>query len=169
VQAMNNEKQYYNFKMHKAGISDIEQISNIRLAFLQELEGDFADADYKILLEQTRSYFTRKMEAGELYTWFVLDEKKIVTSGSLLITEMPPTVGGYGGGVEGYIFNIYTLPKYRKQGLAKNLTKEIIKEAKLKQCNRLWLMASGGHAAGIYANLGFKHRDDVMDLLFKNL
>lgn len=163
---MNNINQC-NFKTYKAGISDVDKITKIRLAFLQELEGEFADADYKRLLEQTKSYFMRKMDSDELHTWFVLNEEKIITSGSLLITEMPPTVGGYGGGVEGYIFNIYTLPEYRKQGLAKHLTKKIIKEAKLKHCNRLWLMASGEHAAAIYTCLGFEHRDDVMDLLFK--
>lgn len=160
---MNDEDQSC-FSIHKAGISDVDQIVKIRLAFLQELDRDLLGDNYQKLLEQTKEYFVRKMQEQELHTWFVLEKEKIVASGSLLIIEMPPTIDGYGGGLEGYIFNVYTLPEYRKKGLAKKLTTEIIKEAKLKLCNRLWLMSSNDYSAGIYTSFGFQHRDDVMDL-----
>jgi len=155
---MRSEKPHF-FRIRKAELSDVEQIAKIRLAFLQELDEHSSDIDYEKLLDQTREYFARKIQHDELHTWFVLDKEKIVTVGSLLLIDMPPSIVGYGGGLEGYIFNIYTLPEYRRQGLAKKLTTKIIQEAKLKLCNRLWLMA----AEDIYKDFGFKYRNDVMD------
>jgi ribosomal protein S18 acetylase RimI-like enzyme len=153
------------FKMYKANLNDVDKIAEIRLVFLQELDVNLSNTNYQKLFEQTKEYFVRKMQADELHTWFILDKEKIVTSGSLLINEMPPTIEGYGGGLEAYLFNVYTLPEYRRKGLAKKLTQEMLNEAKLRQCNRIWLMASDDYAAGIYTGLGFQHRDDVMELI----
>lgn len=45
-------------------------------------------------------------------------------------------------GREGYILNIYTLPNYRKKGMAGKLVNTIIDYAKENEIKRLWLNSS---------------------------
>ena len=151
------------FHLRQATLEDLELLVKLRIDFFQELELSEGESAH-ILAQRTRDYFLRKMQTNELHTWFVLDENKIVAVGSLLINEMPPTLGCYGGGVEGYLFNVYTLPEYRKHGLATLLTKHLLQEAENQKCARVWLTHSGEKAQRIYAKLNFQLRDDVMDL-----
>jgi GNAT superfamily N-acetyltransferase len=59
--------------------------------------------------------------------------------------------------------NIYTSPKYRKQGYAKRIVDEIIGYARRTGIKRLWLNASED-GAGVYAQRGFTKKDNEMEL-----
>lgn len=150
--------------LRKATLEDLELLVKLRIDFFQELELLESEKNCQCLSQRTRDYFSRKMETNELHTWLVLDKNNIAAVGSLLINEMPPTLGCYGGGIEGYLFNVYTLPEYRKRGIATFLTKYILQEAKNQKCARVWLMYSDERAQRIYDKLDFKLRNDVMDI-----
>lgn len=102
------------FNLHKATLEDLALIVKLRTNFFQEL-GLLKSENCQLLSQRTKDYFSRKMQTNELHTWFVFNKTDIVAVGSLLINEMPPTLGCYGGGIEGYLFNIYTLFEYRNR------------------------------------------------------
>ncbi|WP_082802573.1 GNAT family N-acetyltransferase [Priestia endophytica] len=45
-------------------------------------------------------------------------------------------------GIEAYIFNMYTLPAHRSQGLARQLFEKCIEECKKRNVKGIWLHAS---------------------------
>jgi ribosomal protein S18 acetylase RimI-like enzyme len=155
------EKEYL---IRKANLDDLDLIVKLRLAFFQELDPNEFEKNHQLLEKQTKDYFFRKMKTGELESWFACDKEKVVSVYSLLTNEMPPALSDYGGGKEGYFFNVYTLPEYRKHGLASLLTKHMLEKAKKNKHNRIWLTYSCENAKKIYAKLGFKSRADVMEV-----
>ena len=66
-------------------------------------------------------------------------------------------------GSEGYILNIHTLPKQRKQGYANQILDAIIKYSKQNNIKRLWLNSSE-QGKNVYMKKGLTKKEDEMEL-----
>ncbi len=152
------------FKIRQAVLDDIDIIIKIRLDFLKELGTVVSDHDAEILSKKSRDFFLRSMASKDTFVWFIEKDGKIVSTGAFLIFKQLP-LSLNETGIDAYIFNIYTIPEYRRQGLATIITHQIMNEAKKVQCMRVWLHAIG-EGALLYEKLGFKKREDVMEFLF---
>ena len=89
------------FDLRQAEISDLDLMVKLRMDFLQECAHATVKHGQNVL-QRTRDYFLRKTQSGELQTWFAFDQTSVAAVGSWLINEMPPTLGYYGGWLEGY-------------------------------------------------------------------
>ncbi|KYG36762.1 acetyltransferase [Bacillus gaemokensis] len=69
-------------------------------------------------------------------------------------------------GKEAYILNMYTLPEYRGNGLAKKLLQHCIKECKENGVKRIWLHSSKDGEL-LYKKMGFTHKTNEMELFIE--
>ncbi len=152
------------FKVRQAVLDDIDIITKLRVDFLQELGTIGNEKEAEILAKKSRDFFLRNMASKEALIWFIEKDDKIVSTGAFLIFKHPP-LSIKETGIDAYIFNIYTLPEYRRQGLATIITHIIMDEASKVPCMRVWLHAVG-EGVMLYEKLGFKRKENVMEFLF---
>lgn len=76
-----------------------------------------------------------------------------VACGTLALFVRPPYPGNLAGR-EGYVLNMYTLPAWRRRGMANALLVAIKAYAREQQLGRLWLHASD-EGRSLYERFGF--------------
>jgi len=148
-------------RVRRAGVNDIEEIVRLRVAFLREVQPDVSVSD-DVIYQQTRQYITDKLPTDEYPVWLAEEGNKIVGISSLVFYHRPPTLLN-GSSLYAHILNVYTLPEYRRQGIATALLKEIIEYVKSTPANRISLNASE-EGRPVYERLGFQASDDEMIL-----
>ena len=145
---------------------DLENIVDLRIAILREL-GIFAPKDegeIEQMKQKCREYFRPRIANGDVMVWAIKNtNNKIICIGCVTVYQAPPIVLD-SNDKECYIYGIYTLPQFRKCGLAEQLTRYIVAELKKQGFRYLWLRASK-FGRSIYEKIGFQSRDSVMDLL----
>lgn len=97
-----------------------------------------------------------------MVSWGVLADGQLAATGSLCLFNRIPYAENLTG-LEGYILNIYTSPKYRKRGHAKQILDAILAYSKGAGIKRLWLNASED-GESVYAKLGFTKKGNEMEL-----
>lgn len=148
-----------------ATAADVAIVSELRVALLSELPGSmpttpqkpnnedsFLKAIQTKLLHGTTDCQLNGMQVKELNIWVLEFDSRIVSAGALITTSMPSKSAD---STEGYIFNMYTRPSYRKMGCGKAMLDEIVNYARSKSIGRLWLKASKD-GLPLYQCAGFK-------------
>lgn len=149
------------FRLDKSHLNDF---IDMRITLFRELGEVSETEDITQLRLSTAQYFLDNAEQN-LLCWAIEVDNKIVSIASLnLFTRIPYRDNL--SGREGYILNIYTLPNYRKRGLAGKLVKIIIDYAKENEIKRLWLNSSE-QGKSLYINHGFEEVENVMELYLK--
>lgn len=135
-----------------ATAADVDIVSELRVALLDELSGNLSltpqkpnNEDYFLkaiktkLLHGIADCHLDGIQAKELNVWVLEFNSIIVSAGALITTSTSPKSVD---STEGYIFNMYTGPFYRKKGCGKVMLGEIFNYARSKSIGRLWLKAS---------------------------
>jgi len=146
--------------IRKATIGDIEDMVKNRIDFQYELGGHPDDE----FTEITRRYLQRHMDDDSLLCYIAVRDGKIISSVIICLYNVIPTTANKTGKV-GYVFNVFTLEDFRRQGLATKLLRCGIEEAKAKGVGELFLEAQDA-GKGVYQGLGFSllQREMHLDL-----
>ena len=148
-------------QIRRAVAGDIESLAHLRIEFLCEM-GELSDDRRMALLEATRDYLTRSLPADQFVAFLAESKGRIIATSALILQERPPSERNLCG-IEGYVLNMYTLPAYRRQGIATALLAELITFARSAGAGRLLLYARAAGQA-IYRNAGFTPRTGEMHL-----
>ena len=150
--------------IRRAAVDDVEEVTRLRLEFLREIaeaEGrPFPDA----VERGTREYVRRTLASGDLRFWFAEVDGRVVGCCALILFDRPPSFGNPTG-LAAYVINVYTVPEFRRRGIASRLLEETLRHAREIGAGRAFLHTS---AAGrpLYEKLGFKVKDNEMVLNF---
>lgn len=147
--------------IRKAKEEDVEVFVKLRMELFRELGEIVQDTDIVALEIGTKEYFIKNINHSFI-CWLAECDGQVVGSAGLNTFQRIPYAGNLLG-LEGYIMNIYTLPQYRRKGIAISLVKKIIDYSKENNINRLWLHASD-EGRYVYSKLGFKSKGSEMDL-----
>jgi ribosomal protein S18 acetylase RimI-like enzyme len=145
----------------KAELSDIEALSQMRLAMLRE-EGDFSEAFKAQLLENTKTYIENGIKDDSFVTWIAEEDGELAAMGGVCFFTLPPN-DWCPGGKSAYIGNMYTAPAFRKRGIASRLLELVLDEAKSRGCERIWLHTTGA-GKRLYEKYSFETLDTAMGL-----
>lgn len=137
----------------KATAQDMELLLDVRITFLREINGPELDAGRERLLSENRRYFQEKFADNTFVVFMAFDEDQIAATGGLSLYEITPSLHCPNGKV-GYISNIYTLPQYRGQGIARALMEQLLAEAKARKCTKIVLNATD-MGRPLYEAMGF--------------
>lgn len=110
------------------------------------------DAAYAVLLRY-------EIPAGSTRAWVIQDNRVIAASGALKFTDWLPRPDGLRRGLV-YVHSVYTVPEYRRQGLARHILNAMIDHCRANGWPRISLHASN-MGRGLYAELGFKPTNEM--------
>ncbi|MDO4537571.1 MAG: GNAT family N-acetyltransferase [Coriobacteriales bacterium] len=140
----------------QATLADTDELVQLRLAYL---EADFGEltADQKEQLPlEIRPYLARHM-GSDLLVFVARGDKSegapIVSCAWLLLVEKPPSPR-FPHGKTGVLFNVYTAPSSRRQGIASRVMRELIEQARELKLDVLELHATD-EGYPLYLSLGF--------------
>ena len=142
-----------------AAKADVETYVKIRLETLIDVGGlsDVHRFD-GALVQRTREYF----ESGDHMTVFACDGDTVVGCATLSFVETLPTLS-HPTGKRSHLFGVYVKPTYRRQGIASQMMKMLITEARGRGVTEITL-ASTDDGRPLYEKLGFAPSDEYMEL-----
>lgn len=137
-----------------ASLADLESIVSLRMRLFAET-GEVLDDEGTAKIESaTRDFFLLNFASSISRSWVAIVDNAVASVGTLAFFTRPPYPGNLAGN-EAYLLNMYTLPEYRKQGLAKAIMEHAMRFAREAGCQKVWLHASpAGHA--LYESYGFQ-------------
>ena len=139
--------------VREAKAADIPALVRLRMALfceLGELDEPLADG---ALWQATEAYFSAAARDGSARSWLVEVDGEAVACGTLALFVRPPYPGNLAGR-EAYLLNMYTLPAWRKRGMASALLDVMAAYAREQRLGKLWLHASE-EGRPLYERLGF--------------
>ncbi|MBR1829603.1 MAG: GNAT family N-acetyltransferase [Atopobiaceae bacterium] len=125
----------------QAMLDDMNQLIRLRLAYLSDDFGTLGDDQVVQLREELPKYFSAHL--GRDLMAFVArnDEGTIVSCAWLLLVDKPPSPR-FPNGKTGVLFNVYTDPAFRRQGLARRVMGTLIEHSYRLQLDVLELHAT---------------------------
>jgi len=135
-----------------AETSDIPQLINLRIDYLKEDFGNLSDKEEKEIVNQLEGFLRENLNRS-LYVFVCEDDKNIVSCVFLQKNEVPAN-HEYLNGKYGTIMNVYTIPSYRRRGIAQTLLEMAVEKARKENLSALNLKASPmGYP--LYKKIGF--------------
>ena len=157
-----------NLVYRKLNPDDRDLFIRLRLDFINEFHKDIDEMEKEKLKTSLQSYFDRHIKNEEFIGIVCEYEQKIISVAYLIIDEWPPNRKFLNGKI-GTLLNVYTYPKYRKNGIATNVIKMIIEEAKKQNVSIIDLLATE-EGESVYKKLGFlENEDKSMRLNLQNI
>ena len=139
---------------------DLETFIRMRITQLRE-EGATEDLD---LVPALMDYYHRHMADGTFVSWLAVDDDQIVGTSGMSFVEKPPYFGCPTGRV-GLLSSMYTDPAYRRRGIAKELLRRVVEEAREYGCGSVQITASDMGVL-LYTDCGFVKNGNFMQYKF---
>lgn len=142
--------------------AELEIFINMRIAQLTE---EYTNTGKSIpegvdLKTALRDYYQRHMEEGTFVSWLAMDGDKIIGTSGMSFVEKPPYFTCPSGRL-GLLSSMYTDPRYRRKGIAKELLHRVVEEARTYGCGAVHITASD-MGVKLYTAYGFKHNGNFM-------
>ena len=136
--------------------NDLETFINMRINQLRE-EGATDEMDLSPAL---MDYYQRHLANGTFVSWLAMDGDKIIGTSGMSFVEKPPYFGCPTGRI-GLLSSMYTNPDYRRQGIARELLRRVVEEARAYGCGTVQITASDMGVL-LYSNFGFVKNKNFM-------
>ena len=148
-------------RYRKAETKDVPELVRLRIEFLGVARNKALPPELIAVLQMTNAeYMTAGLLDGSLVVFIAEDEGKIIaTSGITFFRHMPNPI--YPDGRRATVANMYTLPKYRRQGIATELVRLQLEEARARGLKAVTLSATDD-GRPVYEKYGFENVDDEM-------
>jgi GNAT superfamily N-acetyltransferase len=146
-------------ELRKAILSDAEALSRLRADMIRE-EDNYSKAYLDMIYSNTKHYIENGLADRSYTAWVAEDSGNIIAMGGVTYYTLPPNDWCLSGKTA-YIGNVYTLPAFRRQGIATRLLALLIDEAKDNLCQRILLNASD-MGRPLYKKFGFSGSPTAM-------
>ena len=153
------------FAPRPATAADVDVLVRHRVRMFAEM-GFTSDDGFAGLAAACRGWFADALAAGRYLGWLIASAdapSEIVAGSGLLLHEWPPGIRDLGT-TRAYVLNVYTEPPHRGHGLATQLTRAAVDEARNRGIRVVTLHASD-EGAPIYRRLGFEETNEMRLLL----
>ena len=145
-----------NITYRKLTEKDLDTFIQLRILQLRE-EGATEDID---LVPNLKDFYDRHMADGTFVSWLAVDGEKIVATSGMSFVEKPPYFSNPSGKI-GLLSSMYTIPEYRRMGIAKELLHRVVEEARTYGCGTVQITASD-MGVKLYTAYGFIHNENFM-------
>lgn len=138
--------------IRQATPTDIDQLIDMRCNFITEEFGVQNDDKMAKIRNQLHGYLTANLNR-QLLCYLADDNGQIVSTAFLVVMDKPANPK-FISGKTGLLLNVYTKPEFRKQGLATNIIKNLIDDARAIGLSYIDLDATKT-GKPLYEKLGF--------------
>lgn len=128
-------------------------LADIRIKYLREDFPEMTDAEAAKIKARLPRYYADHLNC-DFFAYLAEDGGKLVGSAFLTVREMPPNPNFPKGRV-GTVLNVFTESEYRRQGIATELMKLLIADAKTMDLDYIELKASED-GFKLYKQMGFE-------------
>ncbi len=137
----------------RATMEDIEQLVEMRIAYLKEDQKDMTEDQIEAIRIQLPEYFKNHLEND--ISAFIVKNNQVILSTALLLMIHKPSNPNFITGKIGEVLNVYTRPEYRHQGMARQVMLNLLDYAKEQGLDYVELSATeDGYP--LYKGLGFQ-------------
>ena len=134
----------------------LDTFIKMRINQLRE-EGAKEDID---LVPALKDYYTRHIADGTFFSWIAVTDNEIIGTSGISIVEKPPYFGCPSGKIA-LLSSMFTAPKHRRKGIAKELLSRVIADARDNGCGTVQITASD-MGVKLYTAFGFVHNHNFM-------
>lgn len=152
VQVEENFERGHSMNIRKLCAADTDLLVRLRMDYLREQSSGFDDSGN--FVDALGTYFERAFRNGQFVAVIAEDSDEICATALLSISERPPRAENTSNLV-GTVYNVYTYPKYRRQGIGTRVMTALLNEAKNLGVATVELSASGD-GRPLYDQLGFQ-------------
>ncbi|MCR5254712.1 MAG: GNAT family N-acetyltransferase [Acetatifactor sp.] len=151
----------------KMAESDLDEFIHMRIGQLTE---EYVSAGKTVpedvsLENALRDFYHKHMADGTYVSWVAMDGERIIGTSGMSFVERPPHFGCPSGNL-GILSSMFTVPDYRRKGIAKELLSRVVEEAKKHGCDAVWITASD-MGVKLYTSFGFTHNGNFMQYNLK--
>jgi ribosomal protein S18 acetylase RimI-like enzyme len=152
------------YNVRRATVQDIAALVACRRAMFESM-GIQDSGALELMCAAMATYLEQALPNGDYLGWVADAGSHVIASGGAVIHRLPPSPRNMEGR-EGYIMNIYTLPDWRRQGVATAIVEAILAHLKVQGIPVATLHAT---TAGrpVYERLGFQSTNE-MRLVLQN-
>ena len=112
---------------------------------------------------ELKRYFEISLRDGSLISWLAEKDGKIITTSGICFYQLPPSYSNPTG-KNAYVTNMYTQNEYRRRGIASDLLKLVVEEAR-KQDYKIVRLHASKQGKSIYERFGFKNSEGYMVMI----
>ncbi|MNT38454.1 Acetyltransferase (GNAT) family protein [compost metagenome] len=141
-------------KFRAATLDDIPQLVNLRFLMVNETSGVDPNQRTPEFEKDVRDYFEENLSNGSFYSAVAECDGQLVSMNGLVLYRKPPTFKGTTG-IVGYVTSVYTIPEFRKRGIAGELMKLLVAHAKEAGAGKIHL-GTTDDGRKLYEKSGFK-------------
>ena len=135
-----------------------------RLMFAEDKQHSEADLVHMESLYE--SWLADKLATGDYLGWLAQSESDEIVAGvGLWLREWPPILKNYTG-KQGYVENVYTMPAYRRRGIARALMIGLLDWVRTSQVVYEIELHPTQMAYSLYSSLGFESNTGCMSQWF---
>lgn len=142
-----------NLIFRRATLDDIPELIKFKLLLLDELHEEENKDNLDQLIKELEKFFKEHLGTNDFVSWVVEYEGEIIATSGLIMWRVPPRYDCLHGRY-GYISNMYTVPKARRNGISTELIKRLIEEARILGIDILNLHATKD-GIQMYRRFGF--------------
>ena len=151
-----------NLEYKKATIDDLELLVKTRIEVLRAANKLDKSVDMSEVMQQSSEYYSKALVNGSHTAYLVFDGEKFIGAGGVSYYRVMPTYHNQTG-EKAYIMNMYTLPEYRREGIAFKTLDLLVKDAKKRDIVEISLEATDMGRA-LYKKYGFEKMKNEMEL-----
>lgn len=146
-------------RIQKLGVSDMDTLLRWRMTVLAEVFSIPEDEDTSGLREENRRYYEKRIASGEHTAVLALDGDEGVGCGGICYYQEMPSPDNPTGECA-YLMNIYVTPARRHQGIAQEIVKCLISDARARGVTKIYLETSED-GRRLYERLGFRPMEGI--------
>jgi len=137
-----------------AKIEDVSELVNLRFKMICETSDIDPNQRTPEFEKSVRDYFLEGLSNQTYYGAVAEVSGRLVSTNGLVLYRKPPSFKGTTG-IVGYATSVYTIPEFRKRGIANELMKLLVAHAKQAGAGKIHLGATE-EGRGLYEKIGFK-------------
>jgi GNAT superfamily N-acetyltransferase len=145
-------------RYQRLGEEELDTFIEMRVMQLRE-EGATENIDLRPALSD---YYRRHMADGTFVSWLALSDGAIIATSGMSFVEKPPYFSCPTGKI-GLISSMYTDPRFRRQGIARELLARVVADAKAYGCSCVQITASR-MGVFLYEDFGFVRNENFFQL-----
>ena len=141
------------YELDRARLEDIPELIELRMAYLRADFGILDNVTMGTVRDSLPSFFERHLNQ-DLFAYVMRDDAGSIVSLAIMLVSEKPANPRFVHGRIGTVFNVYTRPEHRRQGLAKRVMTELVDDARSRDLDLVELNATND-GYPLYRSIGF--------------
>lgn len=140
----------------------IKELPTLMMWRQEVLAHVFGEEPSARLLDENRQYYSKHIAEDTHFAICARWNGEDAGCGAVCLTDELPSPDNPTGKCA-YLMNIYVRRQYRQHGIAHQIVKRLIEEAKAHDCKKIYLETTAD-GRSVYESLGFRDLPDMMKL-----